>query len=106
MLPDLGGVVAADGNDVALVAAPTPVRVADVRVNDGSPQRSEVRSLTVTFSGPVTFANNSPMAAFQLTRVTGAGGTVGLSAATSTNGLGQTVVTLTFTGEAQGTSGR
>jgi hypothetical protein len=74
--------------------------VAGVIINDGSVQRSEVRSLTVTFSGPVSFAggNANAAAAFTLTRVTGSGGTVGLAATVSTNGLGQTVVTLTFTG--------
>jgi hypothetical protein len=75
-----------------------PVGVQSVQVNGGGGQRSMVRSLTVTFSGSVTFANNDPAAAFQLARVTGPGGTVGLTAAVSADGLGQTVVTLTFTG--------
>ena len=46
-----------EGGDVVLTranaVAPT---VASVQVNDGSAQRSEVRSIAVTFSGPVTFA--------------------------------------------------
>ena len=37
--------------------------VAGVQVNDGSAQRSLVRSLTVTFSGPVTFAGSDANAA-------------------------------------------
>jgi photosystem II stability/assembly factor-like uncharacterized protein len=75
-------------------AAPT---VAGVQVNDGSAQRSEVRSLAVTFSGPVTFAggNANAAAAFQLNHVQ-TGDNVNLAASVSTNGSGQTVVTLTF----------
>jgi tartrate-resistant acid phosphatase type 5 len=75
-----------------------PPTVAGVQVNDGASQRSEVRSLKVTFSGPVSFANNNPTAAFALTRVSGPGGGVVLNAAPATNAAGQTVVTLTFTG--------
>jgi hypothetical protein len=72
-----------------------PITVAGVHVNDGSAQRSEVRSLTVTFSGPVSFAGGNAAAAFQLQHVQ-TGDTVTLAAAVSTNGAGQTVVTLTF----------
>jgi hypothetical protein len=72
-----------------------PITVAGVQVNDGSAQRSEVRSLTVTFSGPVSFAGGNVAAAFQLQHVQ-TGDTVNLAAAVSTNGAGQTVVTLTF----------
>jgi hypothetical protein len=74
-----------------------PITVAGVQVNDGSAQRSEVRSLTVTFSGPVTFAGGNANAAFQLQRVQ-TGNNVGLAATVGTNGSGQTVVTLTFSG--------
>jgi hypothetical protein len=81
--------------------APT---VASVAVNGGAVQRSEVRSIVVTFSGPVTFTggNANAAAAFQLLHTT-YGSTVyntqvaNLQAAVSTNGSGQTVVTLTFT---------
>ena len=78
---------------------PTPPTVAGVQINDGSIQRSEVRSLTVTFSGPVTFAggNANAAAAFQLQHVTDSND-VTLAAAVSTNGQGQTVVTLSFFG--------
>jgi hypothetical protein len=68
-------------------------------VNDGSAQRSEVRSIAVTFSGPVTFAGGTAnaVAPFQLKHVTD-GVNVALAAAVSTDGQGRTVVTLTFSG--------
>jgi hypothetical protein len=56
--------------------------------------------LTVTFSAPVAFANNDPAATFNLTRLTGTGGTVGLAAVAFTNAFGRTAVALTFTGTA------
>jgi hypothetical protein len=71
--------------------------VASVQVNDGSAQRSEVRSITVTFSDQVFFANNDVAAAFTL-RQAASGVDVGLSATLSMNGQGQTVTTLTFSG--------
>jgi hypothetical protein len=81
---------------------PAPVSVAGVKVNDGSAQRSEVRSITVTFSGAVTFSgsgtvNQNAAAAFQLEHVEDSTELNNLAAAVSTNGSGQTVVTLTFT---------
>jgi hypothetical protein len=87
---------AATGTATLKVAPPT---VAAVQVNDGSAQRSEVRGITVTFSGPVTFAggNANAAAAFQLQHVQDTTNVANLAAAISTNGLGQTVVTLTFT---------
>jgi hypothetical protein len=80
---------------VEVAQAPT---IAAVTVNDGSAQRSEVRSIAVTFSGPVTFAggNGNAAAAFQLQHVQDATYLANLAAAVSTNGSGQTVVTLTF----------
>jgi predicted outer membrane repeat protein len=71
--------------------------VAAVQVNDGSAQRSEVRLLRVTFSGPVTFAGGNVAAAFQLLHVQ-TGKNVALSATTATDSLGRTVVTLGFSG--------
>jgi Putative Ig domain/Dockerin type I domain len=70
--------------------------VSAVQINDGSAQRSMVSSLTVTFTGPMSFAggNANASSAFLLTQV--GGGTVGLNAAVAANVLGQTVVTLTF----------
>jgi hypothetical protein len=85
-----------------------PPSVADVRVNDGSPQRSEVRSIAVTFSGPVAFAggNANAAAAFQLNHVQ-TGLDVALAAAVSTDAQDRTVVTLTFAGsETDSASGR
>jgi hypothetical protein len=70
-----------------------PPKVAAVQVNDGSAQRSEVRSLSVTFSAQVTIAGNP----FTLTRV--GGWPVGLMMGTpSLDGQGRTVVPLTFVG--------
>ena len=45
--------------------------VASVQVNEGTAQRSEVRSITVTFSDPVIFSGgeSNSAAAFQLRRV-------------------------------------
>ncbi|HEX4588566.1 MAG TPA: choice-of-anchor Q domain-containing protein, partial [Gemmataceae bacterium] len=74
-----------------------PITVANVQVNDGSLQRSEVKSITVSFSGPVSFANGNAAAAFQLTHVQ-TGNNVVLSAAISTDSQGRTVVTLGFSG--------
>jgi hypothetical protein len=91
--------MASETASVAVTASATaPVTVGGVQVNDGSAQRSEVKSITVTFSGPVTFAggNSNAAAAFQLARA--GGGNVDLTAAVNTNGLGQTTVTLTFSG--------
>jgi hypothetical protein len=76
------------------VAAPT---VQSVVVNDGSAQRSEVRSLSVTFSTAVTFAGGNATAAFQLLHAQ-TGDNVVLSATSSTDTLGRTVVTLGFSG--------
>jgi hypothetical protein len=78
------------------------VFVQGVVVNDGNAQRSVVRSLTVTFSGPVTFAGDTAnaAAAFRLARtsLTGPTGNVDLHAAVMTDAQGRTVVTLTFSG--------
>jgi hypothetical protein len=79
------------------VSPAPPVTVASVVINDGSAQRSEVRSIKVTFSGPVTFAGGNAAAAFQLLHEQ-TGKNVGLSATTSTDSLGRTVVTLGFSG--------
>ena len=79
---------------------PNPTTVSVVEVNDGSPQRSEVRSITITFSGLVNFAggNANAAAAFQLNHIQ-MGNNVALTAVVSTNGSGQTVVTLIFSGD-------
>jgi predicted outer membrane repeat protein len=79
--------------ELQVVSAPT---VTSVVVNDGSAQRSTVRSITVTFSDLVTLAPG----AFDLQR-TGPGGPTGavsVSVDTSGSTATQTVAKLTFTG--------
>jgi hypothetical protein len=76
--------------------------VLPIQVGDGDPQRSEVESMTVTFSGPVTFAGNGTVndnaaAAFQLTHLTN-NQNVTLTATVGTNQSGQTTVMLQFSG--------
>jgi hypothetical protein len=70
--------------------------VSSITVNDGSGQRSEVRSISVNFSGSVMFAGGyaNAAAAFQLTNVQ-TGNLVALSAAVSAD---HHVVTLSFSG--------
>jgi hypothetical protein len=78
---------------VSLQVAPSSV---GVQVNDGSVQRSEVRSMTITFAGVATFTGD-PVTAFQLA---GPNGNVTLAASTPTTTNGETSVTLTFSGSA------
>jgi photosystem II stability/assembly factor-like uncharacterized protein len=82
-----------------MVGTTSAPKVVSVQVNDGSAQRSEVRSITVTFSGLMQFSGGAAnaAAAFQLAHITD-GQNVALSATVSTNVDFQTVVTLTFTG--------
>jgi hypothetical protein len=82
-----------------VIPAAVPPKVASIQVNDGTAQRSEVRSISVTFDGAVAFAggNANAAAAFSLQHVQ-TGNNVALSAAVSLNGAGQTIVTLTFSG--------
>jgi hypothetical protein len=91
----------AGGHDVVLTAGPPgpPPTVENVQVNDGSAQRSEVRSIAVTFSGLVTFAGGDANAgaAFQLAHVQ-TGRYVYLNAAVSVDDQSRSVVTLTFFG--------
>jgi predicted outer membrane repeat protein len=76
-----------------------PLTVAAVSVNNGLAQRSEVRSIAVTFSGTATFAggNGNAAAAFQLNHVQ-TGNNVALASTVSTDAQGRTVVILTFSG--------
>jgi hypothetical protein len=76
--------------------------VLSVEVGDGTAQRSEVQKIVVTFDTAVTFAGGTAAAAFELehtTFMTYVYNTLinNLQAAVTTNGSGQTVVTLTFT---------
>jgi hypothetical protein len=95
------GYLSASDSQTAVVAtaaaASGSATVGSIQLNDGNIQRSEVESLQVTFSGPVTFAGNNPAAAFQLTHLTDNKNVV-LDATVAANGSGQTVVTLTFSG--------
>jgi len=70
-------------------------RVTGVRVNDGSPQRSRVTSLTVTFNGTLQFLGTTVADTFRLRRADGL--SIGLVATVDNTG-GQTSVTLIFTG--------
>jgi hypothetical protein len=81
------------------VIAPPPPTVAPLSANDGAQQRSQVTSLTVTFSGPVTFAGD-PSAAFRLSRTgpSGPTGNVTLAVDLSGSTATQTIARLTFSG--------
>jgi hypothetical protein len=85
---------------LSLIYTPPPA-VAAVQLNDGE---SGVQSMTVTFSTAVTFAGGDAAAAFRLTNVD-TGAAVTLSATVSTDSLGRTVVTLTFSGNQTDASG-
>jgi predicted outer membrane repeat protein len=95
------------GVDIGAVETPVtapPPQVSSVVVGDGSAQRSEVRSITVTFDTAVTFVggNSNAAAAFQLLHTVYDTTTfntqvANLQTAVTTNGSGQTVVTITFT---------
>jgi hypothetical protein len=72
-----------------------PPTVAGIQINDGSSQRAEVRSITVTFSGPVTFTGGNAGAAFQLQHVQNSANVI-MNTAVSVDGQNRTVVILTF----------
>jgi autotransporter-associated beta strand protein len=73
----------------------TPGSVQSVTVDDGAGQRSLVRSLTVTFSGVVSFAGPAANA-FQLART--GGGNVLLAVDLTGSTATQTIARLTFSG--------
>jgi hypothetical protein len=79
------------------ITVPTPPQVTSVLVNDGSVQRSLIRSITITFDTLVTF----DVGAFSLVRT---GGIVPALTRHVTQANGQTQVELTFSG--LGTSAR
>ena len=92
----LGG----SGHDVVLTKNGVPsTTVAAVQINDGGTQRSEVRSIAVTFSTAVTFTGGdaNAAAAFQVQHMAN-GANVDLASVVATDGQGRTVVTLTFAG--------
>jgi hypothetical protein len=82
------------GHDVVLTSIAAPI--ASVQINDGNAQRSEVDSITVTYSTAMTFVGN-PADAFKLLHVNN-GNSVVLYAAVTTDGQGNTVVKLVFRG--------
>ncbi len=71
-----------------------PEMVGAATIGDGTSQRSLVKQMVATFDGAVTIGTG----AFTVDKLGAGGGAVATSVATTTNGLGQTVVTLTFTG--------
>jgi autotransporter-associated beta strand protein len=79
------------------LSVPGDPYVAGVQVNDGSAQRSEVESFTVTFSTAVTFSGGDAAGAFQLKHLTDNTNVI-LSAAVSTDIQGRSQVVLTFSG--------
>ena len=78
-----------------LSVTPVAAPIANVQVNDGDAQRSEVTSITVTYSTAVTFVGN-PAAAFELKHLEDGEDVLNMRATVSTNALGNTVVRLTF----------
>lgn len=89
--PDIGAF------EVQVVAPPT---ITEIKVNNGSAQRSVVRSITVAFSSLVSLGGGTPEQAFQLQR-TGPGSpvnSVGLLADLSGSTATQTICKLTFSG--------
>jgi autotransporter-associated beta strand protein len=92
----------ASGHDIVLTpvaANNTPPTVSSVVINDGSAQRSEVRSIIVTFSDAVTFAGGNANAANAITLQQVQNGlNVGLTAMVGSDAQNHTTVTLTFSG--------
>jgi hypothetical protein len=97
------------GNGVVLVTVMAPLTVQSVVINDGSAQRSMVTSITVTFSGVVSW-QGTPADAFQLSKQSGgpvdhipvllprqSSGPLSLIVTPSVT-AGRTVVVITFTG--------
>src|SRR5262245_20563131 len=81
-----------------------PTQFASIKIDDGSAQRSNLRSIVVTFDRPVTFTG-APALAFVLTR-TSPGAPLPMTPTVSLDNSGPfTVVTLTFTGPGVETSG-
>jgi hypothetical protein len=94
---NVAGSAATTAASLTVTPSAPPATVASVVINDGSVQRSEVWSITVTFSGPVSFAGGNATGAFQLLHVQ-TGNAVILTSAVSADAQGRTVVTLYFSG--------
>ncbi|HTK78725.1 MAG TPA: Ig-like domain-containing protein [Gemmataceae bacterium] len=84
------------GSTVLTVTPSAPVSVQSVVIDNGTAQRSMVRSVTVSFSGLVTFVG-PVVNAFQMVR-TGSTGNVTLAVDLSGSTAIQTVARLTFSG--------
>ena len=85
-----------DAKTLSLVYTPPPA-VAAIDLTGA-------HSITVTFSTTVSFASGNASAAFQLTNLD-SNVNVGLTASVTTDDLGRTVVTLTFSGDQTDGSG-
>jgi fibronectin type 3 domain-containing protein len=85
----------ATSNEASQFFAGPPTLAIAPQINDGSAQRSEVRSITVTFLGPVTFTGGNAAAAFQLQQVQNSANVM-LNAVVSVDSHNRTVVILTF----------
>jgi len=90
---DSAGSVANDSAIVNIVGG-APPQVQNLKIDDGSGQRSNVRSLTVTFDSLVNLPGN-PADAFSLTSTAG---TTTLSVDTSGSTPTQTIAKITFSG--------
>ena len=89
---DQGGLMIEKSLTITVVDLPELVGPAVI--GDGTNQRSLVKQLVLTFDGAVTIASG----AFLVDKLGAGGGGVTTNYAVATNGLGQTVVTLSFSG--------
>jgi hypothetical protein len=93
------GTLSAGSNYTLVLASPSPTfavtspNVVSTRIDDGTAQRSMVRSLTLTFASSIASSLATVMASLSLTRTDGL--CVGLCGTLDSTG---TVLTLTFTG--------
>ncbi len=77
--------------DIGAYEVQAAPKVLAIQINDGSPQRSRITSLTVTFDSPVNLPAN-PTTAFELKRLSDS------AIVTTSASLAGNAVTLTFTG--------
>ncbi len=71
-----------------------PEMLGAATIGDGTSQRSLVKQMVATFEGPISIAPG----AFSVVKLGVGGGVVATTATATVNGLGQTIVTLTFSG--------
>jgi fibronectin-binding autotransporter adhesin len=91
LIPNASG---GDGTDIGAFEAQPPVTVQNLQIDNGLAQRSMVRSLTLTFSQPVTLAG-TPFALTRNTSLNEQAGVTGLVNILATQGPANTVV-ITF----------